>query len=61
MLVDRDKLTTNLYNIVSSVKDRVAALQAVAALLKSSGSYRWVGLYDVDRAAGIVTNVVWSG
>jgi hypothetical protein len=61
MLVDCDKLTTNLYNIVSSVKDRVAALQAVAELLKSSGSYRWVGLYDVDRAAGIVTNVVWSG
>jgi len=26
-----------------------------------SGGYRWVGLYDVDRAAGTVTNVVWSG
>ncbi len=61
MLVDRDKLTIDLHNIVSTARDRVAALQGVAELLKSSGSYRWVGLYDVDRAAGTVTNMVWSG
>lgn len=61
MLADRDKLTIDLHNIVSTARDRVAALQGVAELFKRSGSYRWVGLYDVDRAAGTVTNIVWSG
>jgi putative methionine-R-sulfoxide reductase with GAF domain len=61
MLVDRDSLMTGLYTIVSTAGDRVAALQDVAELLKSSCSYRSVGLYDVDCGAGTVTNIVWSG
>ena len=47
--------------LVSAAKDRVTALQSVAELLRSGGRHRWVGLYDVDRAAGTVTNIVWSG
>jgi L-methionine (R)-S-oxide reductase len=54
-------LMIDLQNLVSTARDRVAALQGIAELLRSSGSYRWVGLYDVDRAAGTVTNIVWSG
>jgi len=59
--VDRDMLMSDLGILVSAARDRVAALQSVAELLRSSGRYRWVGLYDVDRAAGTVTNIVWSG
>ena len=51
----------DLQNLVSTARDRVAALQGVAEVLRSSGSYRWVGLYEVDRAAGTVKNIVWSG
>jgi putative methionine-R-sulfoxide reductase with GAF domain len=61
MPVARDKLLIELQKLVSAPADRVATLQGVAKLLRSSGNYRWVGLYDVDRAAGTVTNVVWSG
>ena len=61
MRVDRDILMRDLRTLVSAAKDRVTALQSVAELLRSSGRYRWVGLYDVDRAAGTVTNIVWSG
>ena len=61
MRVDRDILIRDLRILVSAAKDRVTALQSVAELLRSSGRYRWVGLYDVDRAAGTVTNIAWSG
>ena len=33
----------------------------MADLLKSSGGYRWVELYDVDRMARVARNIVWSG
>jgi L-methionine (R)-S-oxide reductase len=54
-------LVMDLQNLVSNARDRVAALQGVAEVLRSSGNYRWVGIYDVDRAAGTVKNIVWSG
>ena len=61
MRVDHDMLMRDFGILVSAARDRVAALESVAELLRSSGRYHWVGLYDVDRAAGIVTNIVWSG
>jgi len=61
MRVDPDMLMRDLGVLVSTARDRVAALQSVAELLRSSGRYRWVGLYDVDRPEGTVTNIVWSG
>src|SRR6266436_567207 len=61
MPVDRDMLMRDLGILVLAAKDRVTALQTVAELLRGSGRYRWVGLYDVDRAAETVTNIVWSG
>src|SRR5437879_10581016 len=61
MLMKRDKLMMDLHSLVSTAKDRVATFQDIAELLRSSGSYRWVGLYDVDHAAGVVKNIVWSG
>ena len=61
MTADHRKLLTELVEIVSNTGDRIASLRLVADLLKSSGGYRWVGLYDVDRMAGVVRNIVWSG
>jgi L-methionine (R)-S-oxide reductase len=57
----RDHLLSALEDIVLTARDRRAALQGAADLIRSSASYRWVGLYDVDHAAGRVRNVTWSG
>jgi putative methionine-R-sulfoxide reductase with GAF domain len=59
--LDQEKVMAALYLIVSSAKERIASLQEITNLLKSAGSYRWVGLYDVDHDAGLVKNIVWSG
>ena len=52
---------SNLKSIVEAARNREAALQEAAAAIRSSANYRWVGLYDVDHAAGVVRNVTWSG
>jgi len=36
-------------------------MQAAADVLRAIGPHRWVGLYDVDYASGMVRNIVWSG
>ena len=54
-------LLAELARIVSSSQNRVASLQEIADLIKAFGSYRWVGLYDVNRRSGVVKNLVWSG
>jgi L-methionine (R)-S-oxide reductase len=61
MVVGRNNLVIALHDVVSTAADRITALQTVAELIRSSGNYRWVGLYDVDHASGIVRNIVWSG
>ncbi len=61
MIKGRGKLMVVLRRLVSTAENRVAALQAIAELLRSSAGYRWVGLYDVDGAAGTASNIVWSG
>ncbi len=61
MPANAQKLISDLHAVVSMRRDRVACLQQIADLLKSAGNYRWVGLYDVDHAAGLVKNIVWSG
>src|SRR5260370_28582363 len=54
-------LLEELRKIVADDSSRMERLQQVAALIRNSGSYRWVGLYDVDRQAGDVVNLVWDG
>jgi putative methionine-R-sulfoxide reductase with GAF domain len=61
MSASRDQLLSDLGNIVSATRDRVASLQEVAIRIRSHARYRWVGLYKVDHGAGVVTNLVWSG
>lgn len=57
----RKRLVEELRQIFAAHTERIAALKAVANALKRAGSFRWVGLYDVDHAAGLVKNVVYSG
>ncbi len=61
MHLDRQRLTVVLGRSIVTTEDRVAALQEIADLLRSSGNYRWVGLYDVNYVKKIVENIVFSG
>jgi L-methionine (R)-S-oxide reductase len=55
------RLVADLAAITSTSDDRTAALQSVADTIRQSGDYRWVGLYDIDHAVGMVRNLVYSG
>ena len=59
--VNRGQLLSHLENIVVTSTGRQTSVQEVAALIRSSNNYRWVGLYDIDHAAGFVKNIAWSG
>jgi putative methionine-R-sulfoxide reductase with GAF domain len=61
MSAEDNHLISNLKGIVVVARNREAALQQAAAVIRSSANYRWVGLYDVDHAAGVVRNVTWGG
>src|SRR5271154_5884912 len=61
MDASRKMLLSSLERIAGTAHSRQAALEQIAALLRSSANYRWVGLYHVDHAAGLVRNVAWSG
>ncbi|HXA56792.1 MAG TPA: GAF domain-containing protein [Candidatus Acidoferrum sp.] len=36
-------------------------MRQIAELTPTHGAHRWVGVYEVDRAAGMVRDLVWSG
>jgi putative methionine-R-sulfoxide reductase with GAF domain len=61
MSINREKLLADLERAVSSTGDPREKLWQVADLIRVRGGYRWVGLYVVDRAAGVVRNLIWSG
>jgi L-methionine (R)-S-oxide reductase len=46
---------------VGSAAARMQKLQGIAALIRKSGDFRWVGLYEVDKQAAQVVNLVWDG
>jgi putative methionine-R-sulfoxide reductase with GAF domain len=60
-MIDNSQLPRQLQEIISRLQDRTQCLQAVADAIRVAGNYRWVGLYDVDYAAGALRNVVYSG
>jgi GAF domain-containing protein len=57
----RNALLSRLGHMVTAAHNRRDALEQIAALLRGSANYRWVGLYDIDHAAGLVRNITWSG
>ena len=50
----RNTLLSSLERIATTAHNRQAALEQIAALLRTSANYRWVGLYDIDHAVGLV-------
>ena len=58
---EKARLLESLAHVVASQPDRTIAMQSIADEIRASGNYRWVGLYDVNRVAGLVINVVFSG
>lgn len=60
MLTD-GPLLDELRKTVSDAASRIQKLQVIATLIRSSGDYRWVGLYEIDQCAGEVINLVWNG
>jgi L-methionine (R)-S-oxide reductase len=61
MNVGGHRLLLDLESIVDAARDRQTSLEEVAARIRSSANYCWVGLYDVDHEAGLVKNLTWSG
>lgn len=57
----RNTVLSILKRIAATAHNRRAALEQIAALLQNSANYRWVGLYDIDHAVGLVRNITWSG
>jgi len=54
-------LLAALTSLATTSGSRLDRLRSAAALLRDSGRYRWVGLYDVDRRGEKVVNIVWDG
>ena len=54
-------LVSELRAMATLTADRRASLQQIANIIRRSGNYRWVGLYDVNHAGQTVSNVVYSG
>jgi len=52
---------SRISEIAAEQGTRIDRLQRVAATLRQSAGYRWVGLYAVDVTAGEVRNLVWDG
>lgn len=56
---DREDVLARIRHILDSSDGRRAQAGRVAELIRLSGNYRWVGIYDVDDRE--VANVAWSG
>jgi L-methionine (R)-S-oxide reductase len=56
-----ETLLSQISKIVAKQGPQMDRLREVAATLRQSGGYRWVGLYEVDADRGEVRNVVWDG
>ena len=56
-----DRLLTDLSLLVAQDGDRPSTAKAIAEAIRTTGAYRWTGIYDVDVQKGLVSNVAWSG
>jgi putative methionine-R-sulfoxide reductase with GAF domain len=59
--IDTEKFLDELRKIALSSKKRKESFQELADSLREFGKFRWVGLYDVEHAEGLVKNIAWSG
>jgi putative methionine-R-sulfoxide reductase with GAF domain len=56
-----DLVLIELNVAVQMAGDRHLKGKRIADAIRGFGSYRWVGIYDVDYAQGQVSNLAWSG
>ena len=61
MSTGSDSLLKELRQLISEDGSKLEKLQRAAALIRKSGTYRWVGLYEIDREANEVFSFVWDG
>lgn len=61
MQTDLSTLVSDLEKIIGRREPKKARFLAAANAIRQAGPYRWVGLYRVDHAEGMVRNIVWSG
>jgi L-methionine (R)-S-oxide reductase len=54
-------IAARLENILEQDVDRQEKGQRIVDALRAAGSYRWVGIYDVDLERNVVANIAWSG
>lgn len=59
--IDTDKFLDELRKVASGSRGRKELFQELADFLREFGKFRWVGLYDVEHAEGLVKNIAWSG
>lgn len=57
--MNRDRFLQQIQNILDSLAERTAKAERIAEVIRTSGDYRWVGIYDVDEEE--IANVAWSG
>src|SRR5260370_22582558 len=58
--MDPETLLSSISESAAGQGPRKDRLQRLAATLRQSAGYRWVGLYDVDVTAGEVRNLGWD-
>jgi putative methionine-R-sulfoxide reductase with GAF domain len=56
-----NNLPDQLKAILTESETRTAMANRIVQAIRSSGDYRWVGLYDVKFEVGLVSNIAWSG
>jgi GAF domain-containing protein len=59
--VPDSELLDTLRNITAENADRATKAKRIADAIRKEGSWRWVGIYDVDFQRGLVVNIAWSG
>jgi L-methionine (R)-S-oxide reductase len=59
--VPDSELLDTLRNIAAESSDRKTKAKRIVDAIRKEGSWRWVGIYDVDFQRGLVANIAWSG
>ena len=55
------ELLDALRNITAEDSNRAIKAKRIVDAIRKEGSWRWVGIYDVDFQRGLVVNIAWSG
>lgn len=55
------RLADELQTILAQNEDRITKTKRIAETIRDAGTYRWVGIYDLNIRLGTVSNIAWSG